>query len=283
MLSSTSRPTLIFPVEDPRVDRTLHVKNALIPAQGPQNFLKELLRGGMRCAHGAARTVHRTPARVDRPGSNRQIHRFSGIFLLRSFKIATTACDGMRRLLEWSLGAASDDPPLVIPTFSCRGGGSTIRACMRQMLNIYWSRPGEACSKCWNMLGQSAPAKCWNSMFHILGGPYPRHARGGVAEPRGMEWQGAPGSDAARASVHVINSNLKRYPPRTRVCTHQGARHVQSEQGAAAGQPIRVHTKKRERPRVGTPQRQRRALCAAHSEDSSSMTLPHGTLAQARS
>ena len=33
-------------------------------------------------------------------------------FLLRSFKIATTACvacGGMRRLLEWSLGAASDD------------------------------------------------------------------------------------------------------------------------------------------------------------------------------
>ena len=62
MLSSTSRPTLIFPVEDPRVDP--HVKNALIPAQGPQNFLKAPLRGGMRCAHGAART-ERPPVSTD--------------------------------------------------------------------------------------------------------------------------------------------------------------------------------------------------------------------------
>ena len=39
---------------------------------------------------------------------------------------------------------------------------------MRQMLTIYWSRPGDACCKCWNMLGQSAPAKCWNNMFHTV-------------------------------------------------------------------------------------------------------------------
>ena len=43
---------------------------------------------------------------------------------------------------------------------------------MRQMLTIYWSRPGEACCKCWNMLGQSAPAKCWNNMFHTTVDPY---------------------------------------------------------------------------------------------------------------
>ena len=42
-----------------------HVKNAAIPAQGPQTFLKAPLRGDMHCAHGAART-ERPPVSTDR-------------------------------------------------------------------------------------------------------------------------------------------------------------------------------------------------------------------------
>ena len=41
------------------------MENALISPQGPQNFLKAPLRGGVRYAHGAART-ERPPVSTDR-------------------------------------------------------------------------------------------------------------------------------------------------------------------------------------------------------------------------
>jgi len=63
MLSSTSSPTLIFPVETSRP--ILRVEIAAIASQGPQNFPKARLRGGVRCAHGAART-DRPPVSTDR-------------------------------------------------------------------------------------------------------------------------------------------------------------------------------------------------------------------------
>ena len=95
------------------------MKNALIPAQGPQIFLKAPLRGGVRCAHGAART-ERPPVSTDRARTAKSTDFLD--FLLRSFKIATTFCDGMRRLLEWSLGAASDDHAALEDGLSMRIG-----------------------------------------------------------------------------------------------------------------------------------------------------------------
>jgi len=104
MLSSASSPTLIFPVEDPKADPP-HGKCSH-PSRGLNFFSKSA--AARRFALRAWRCARRPPARVDRPGSNRQITDFLD-FLLKSFKIAVTASGGMRRLLEWSLGAASDD------------------------------------------------------------------------------------------------------------------------------------------------------------------------------
>jgi len=53
-----------------------------------------------------------TTRRCRRTGLEPPNHQFSGIPSVKSFKIAVTlvvACGGMRCLLEWSLGAASDD------------------------------------------------------------------------------------------------------------------------------------------------------------------------------
>ena len=68
MLSTTSRPTLIFPVEDPRVDPPR--EKCSHPRRRPSKFSKGA--AARRSALCAWRCAHRTPSRVDRPGSNRQ-------------------------------------------------------------------------------------------------------------------------------------------------------------------------------------------------------------------
>ena len=148
MLSSTSRPTLIFPVEDPRVDPPR--EKCSHPLRRPSKFSKGA--AARRSALRAWRCAHRTPARVDRPGSNRQIHRFSGIFLLRSFKIATTACGGMRCLLEWSLGAASDDHAALDGGLSMRIGKPTARnqKCVSQV---------ELIARSWSFFSRKRPER----------------------------------------------------------------------------------------------------------------------------
>ena len=115
MLSSTSRPTLIFPVEDPRVDPAR--EKCSHPRTRPSKFSKGA--AARRYALRAWRCAHRTPARVDRLARTAKSADFLD-FLLRSFKIATTACGGMRCLLEWSLGAGSDD-------HAALGGGLSMR------------------------------------------------------------------------------------------------------------------------------------------------------------
>ena len=62
MLSSTSRPTLIFPVEDPRVDPPR--EKCSHPRTRPSKFSKGA--AARRYALRAWRCAHRTPARVDR-------------------------------------------------------------------------------------------------------------------------------------------------------------------------------------------------------------------------
>ena len=108
MLSSTSRPTLIFPVGDPKADPPHGKCSHLSPRAS--KFSKGA--AARRCALRAWRCVHRTPARVDRPGSNCQSTDFLDFSLSdpsKSKRRLVVACGGMRRLLEWSLGAASDD------------------------------------------------------------------------------------------------------------------------------------------------------------------------------
>ena len=85
------------------------MKNALISPQGPQNFLKAPLRGGVRYAHGAART-ERPPVSTDRARTAKSpmFWIFLQILPSKSPRRLVVACGGMRRLLEWSLGAASD-------------------------------------------------------------------------------------------------------------------------------------------------------------------------------
>jgi len=86
------------------------VEIAAMTPQGPQNFLKAPLRGDVRCAHGVARTG-RPPVSTDRARTAKN-HRFSGFRSSNPSKSQSrlvVACGGMRRLLEWSLGAASDD------------------------------------------------------------------------------------------------------------------------------------------------------------------------------
>ena len=90
--------------------------------QGPQNFLKAPLRGDVRCAHGAART-DRPPVSTDRARTPK-----SPIFWIsfsnpsKSQSRLVVACGGMRRLLEWSLGAASDDHAALDGGLSARIG-----------------------------------------------------------------------------------------------------------------------------------------------------------------
>ena len=188
MLSWTSRPTLIFPVEDPRVDPPR--EKCSHPCTKPSKFSKGA--AARLYALRAWRCAHTTPARVDRPGSNRQIHRFSGFFLLRSFKIATTACDGMRRLLEWSLGAASDDHAALEDGLSMRIGKPTAgNQCVSQVELITRSghffsrkRPERYMDR---KFLRCARLRIWGSAPPGSGDPFsnarPRHARGGVARP----------------------------------------------------------------------------------------------------
>ena len=107
MLSSTSRPTLIFPVEDPKADPPHGKCSHLSPRAS--KFSKGA--AARRCALRAWRCAHRTPARIDRPGSNRQITDFLDFLQIlpsKSQRRLVVAFGGMRRLLERSLGAASD-------------------------------------------------------------------------------------------------------------------------------------------------------------------------------
>ena len=115
MLSSASGPTLIFPVEDPKADPPHGKCSHLSPRAS--KFSKGA--AARRYALRAWRCAHRTPARVDRLARTAKSADFLD-FLLRSFKIATTACGGLRCLLEWSLGAGSDD-------HAALGGGLSMR------------------------------------------------------------------------------------------------------------------------------------------------------------
>ena len=124
MLSSTSRPTLIFPVEDPKADPPHGKCSHLSP--GASKISKSA--AARRFVLRAWRCAHRPPARVDRPGSNRQITDFLDFLLSNPSKSESrlvVACGGMRRLLEWSLGAASDDHAALDGGLSARIGKRT--------------------------------------------------------------------------------------------------------------------------------------------------------------
>ena len=144
MLSSTSRPTLIFPVEDPKADPPHGKCSHLSPRAS--KFSKGA--AARRCALRARRCAHRTPARVDRPGSNRQIIalRFSGfpsdssIYVpSKSQRRLVLAFGGMRRLLERSLGAASDGHGALDGGLCMRIGKT---AAGNQRFSALSSRPG---------------------------------------------------------------------------------------------------------------------------------------------
>ena len=80
------------------------------------------------CAARMWRCAHRPPARVDRPGSNRQITDFLDFLPSNPSKSQSrlvVACGGMRRLLEWSLGAASDAHAALDGGLSARIGKRT--------------------------------------------------------------------------------------------------------------------------------------------------------------
>jgi len=88
MLSSTSRSTLIFPVEEGR-PYSWKMLPSLVSPQGPQNFLKAPLRGNLRCAHGAART-ERPPVSTDRARTSK-----SPIFSMFPSQILQNRNDGL--------------------------------------------------------------------------------------------------------------------------------------------------------------------------------------------
>jgi len=79
----------------------------------------------MCAARMALRAQTARPCRVDRPGSNRQITDFLNFLLSNPSKSQSrlvVACGGVRRLLEWSLGAASDDHAALDGGLSARIG-----------------------------------------------------------------------------------------------------------------------------------------------------------------
>ena len=124
MLSSTSSPTLIFPVEDLKADPPRG--NCCHGSPRASKFSKSA--AARRCALRAWRCAHRPPARVDRPGSNPQITDFLDFLPSNPSKSQSrlvVACGGMRRLLEWSLGAASDDHAALDGGLSARIGKRT--------------------------------------------------------------------------------------------------------------------------------------------------------------
>ena len=138
MLSSTSRPTLIFPVEDPKADPPHGKCSHLSPRAS--KFSKGA--AARRCALRAWRCAHRTPARVDRPGSNRQITDFLDFLQIlpsKSQRRLVVAFGGMRRLLERSLGAASDGHGALDGGLSMRIGKPTAG---NQRFSGLSSRPG---------------------------------------------------------------------------------------------------------------------------------------------
>ena len=102
------------------------MENALISPQGPQNFLKAPLRGGMRYAHGAART-ERPPVSTDRARTAKSpiFLNFLQILSSKSQRRLVVAFGGMRRLLERSLGAASDGHGALDGGLSMRIGKKT--------------------------------------------------------------------------------------------------------------------------------------------------------------
>ena len=93
-----------------------------IAPEGPQKFLKAPLRGDVRCAHGAART-DRPPVSTD-PARTTKSPIFSISFSnpSKSQSRLVVACGGVRRLLEWALGAASDDHAALDGGLSARIG-----------------------------------------------------------------------------------------------------------------------------------------------------------------
>ena len=79
----------------------------------------------MCCAHGAART-DRPPVSTDRARTAKSpIFSISFSNPSKSQSRLLVACGGMRRLLEWSLGAASDDHAALDGGLSARIGKRT--------------------------------------------------------------------------------------------------------------------------------------------------------------
>ena len=155
MLSSTSRPTLIFPVEDPKADPPHGKCSHLSPRAS--KFSKGA--AARRYALRAWRCAHRTPARVDRPGSNRQITDFLDFLQIlpsKSQRRLVVAFGGMRRLLERSLGAASDGHGALDGGLSMRIGKPTAG---NQRFSGLSSRPGRGHFSLENGLRDTLTAK----------------------------------------------------------------------------------------------------------------------------